>query len=256
MKKKILLLILPIMLLTATHQAQDKVWDFGNDETNFPVAPAFQDTRVIDGLTLVGGGSNFATVEANSSTWSDGYTSKNRLKSEGSSSVGSDGLPTRRYMEFPISGPVAVKLWYRFSGTGTPRAVIIADGTGAEIARFDSVGDTDTRYIEANYTGTDDSILVFSDGNAVNYYKLEVSSTLLSIIDQEITNNTSVRAINDRIFISNVNSNAEIAIYSITGALVKTVNTNSDLDFSFNPGLYIVRVTTPEGQKSVKLVVQ
>lgn len=256
MRKNLLLFIVTVLLLSTGLDAQNKVWDFGNDEANFPVAPAFQDTRVIDGLTLVGGGSNFATVESNSSTWDDGYTSENRLKSEGSSSVGGDGLPTRRYMEFSITGPVAIKLWYRFSGTGTPRAVVIADASGAEIARFDSPGDTTPRYIEANYTGSEDTILVFSDGNAVNYYKLEISTTLLSTNDAEMSISSRVRTVNDRIFVSNVKMNTEVSIFSITGALIKTINTDSDLDFSFNPGLYIARITTAEGRKSVKLVVQ
>ena len=151
MKQKLLLIILPMLFFGAL-SAQNKVWDFGNDVTNFPVAAAFTDTQVRDGLTLVGGGSNFAKVEANSSSWPDSYTSTNRLKSEGNSTV-ILGLPTRRYMEFPVDGPVAVKLWFRFSGTSLPRSVEVTDATGAVVMRLDSPGDTDPRYIEANYNG-------------------------------------------------------------------------------------------------------
>lgn len=255
MKKKLLLLMLP-MLFTVALTAQDKVWDFGNDETNFPIGPSFDDTRVVDDLTLVGGGSSFGTVEPNSNTWDDGYTAVNRFKSEGNSSVGEDGLPTRRYMQFDITGPVSVKLWFRFSGSSTPRAVVIADASGAEVVRLDSEGDTDRRYIEADYTGSESSLLVFSEGNAVNYFKLEVSSTLLSTSDLDLSNKTNVRAANDRIYISNVSSKTEVSIYSITGALVKTINTDSDLDFRFNSGLYIARVSNAEGVKSIKLLVQ
>ena len=61
MKKKLLLIILPLMLLTATIQAQTKVWDFGNDTANWPVnSSALTVDTTVDGLTQVpGGGSNF-----------------------------------------------------------------------------------------------------------------------------------------------------------------------------------------------------
>lgn len=255
MKQKLLLFILPVILFTATLQAQDKVWDFGNDVTNFPLdGTGFTDTQVRDGLTLVGGGSQYARVEANASTWTDGYTSTNRLRGEGNSNV-SSGLPARRYMQFPVSGPVAVKLWYRFSGTSLPRSVEVTDATGAVIMRLDSPGDTDQRYIEANYTGGAGSILVFQDGNAVNYYKLEVSSTLLLSTKYDISPvSTNVQAKGNRIYVSNVKTSTEIKIYSITGALIKDFKTNNNTDFDFKSGLYIVTIKTIEGQKSVKLL--
>lgn len=255
MKQKLLLIILPVLIFTATLQAQNKVWDFGNDTANFPVAPGFSDTQVRDGLTLVGGGSNFATVEANSSTWPDTYSSTNRLKSEGSSSV-SSGLPTRRYMEFPVSGPVAVKLWFRFSGTSLPRSVEVTDATGGVIMRLDSSGDTDPKYIEANYTGAAGNLLVFSDGNAVNYYKLEISSNLLSSDDFKTGTAVNVTSAKDRIYVSNVRSKTQVDIYSLTGALVKSFETSTDTDFQFKTGLWIATVKAEDGQKSVKLVTQ
>lgn len=239
---------------TIAPPTEDKVWDFGNDETNFPVGPAFTDTQIVDGLTLVAGGSSFGTVEPNSGTWPDGYSSTNRFKSEGNSSVDASGLPTRRYMEFPVTGPVSVKLWFRFSGSGIPRAVVIADNTGAEIVRFDSVGDTDRRYIEADYLGSASSILVFSEGNAVNYYRLEVSSTLLSVEDVNVNSGLVVKSVKDKVYVSNVSSNTDIEIYNISGALVNTYNTNSDMELTLKPGFYIAVVKTPQGEKSFKLV--
>lgn len=254
MKKKLLFLVFPLFLFSGLIQAQDKIWDFGNDETNFPPGPSFTNTVVIDGLTLVGGGSPFATIEPNSGTWDDGYSSTNRLKSEGSSSVDASGLPTRRYLEFPVSGPVAVKLWFRFSGSGVPRAVVISDNTGAEVVRFDSVGDSDRRYIEANYTGGAGTLLVFSENNAVNYYKLEVSSTLLSANDESLELTTDIKTIKDRVFISNVNSSTEIKVYNITGALVKSLNITDDFSFDLESGIYIAKIKSNKGDKTVKLL--
>lgn len=258
MTKKLLFIILPMLFFATLAIAQNHVWDFGNDETNFPVAAGFTDTRVIDGLTFVGGGSLFATVQANGNeTWpagpGEGYTSINRLRSEGSSSP-SAGIPTRRYMQFTVTGPVSIKLWYRFSGTSLPRAVVVADASGTEIMRFNSLGDTDRRYIEGDYTGGAGDLLVFSEDNAVNYYKLEISSTLLSTDDFKSPVSSNIKAVGDRIYVSNVKTSTEVNIYSITGALVKSLKTNTDTDFSFKSGLWIASLKTSEGQKAVKLV--
>lgn len=260
MKQKLLLFILPMLFMATLVTAQDDhVWDFGNDETNFPVAAGFTDTRIVDGLTLVGGGSLFGTVEANANTWpagpGEGYSSINRFKSEGSSSP-SAGIPTRRYMQFPVTGPVSIKLWFRFSGTGTPRAVVVADASGTEIMRFDSLGDTDRRYIEGDYTGGAGDLLVFSEDNAVNYFKLEISSTLLSTDGFKSPVSSNIKSVGNRIYISNVNTSTEVNIYSITGALVKSFKTNTNTNFSFKTGLWIATVKTDEGQKAVKLLVQ
>ncbi|MFK7831823.1 MAG: T9SS type A sorting domain-containing protein [Winogradskyella sp.] len=55
---------------------------------------------------------------------------------------------------------------------------------------------------------------------------------------------------------SNVRLETKINIYNITGAKVKSITTNDDMNFEFNSGLYIATVATSEGQKSVKLLVQ
>jgi len=261
MKQKLLYFILSMLFSTTFAIAQNHIWDFGNDTANFPIAAGFTDTKVIDGLTFVGGGSLFATVQANGDeTWpagpGEGYTSVNRLRGEGDSAVGGDGLPTRRYMEFPVNGPVAIKLWYRFSGTGTPRSIEVTDATGVTIMRFDNPGDTNRRYIEANYTGGAGNILVFMKDGAVNFYKLEISTMLLGTDDFKSPVSTNLKSIGNRIYVSNVTTNTEINIYSITGALVKSFKTNEDTDFSFKTGLWIATAKTDEGQKVVKLLVQ
>lgn len=256
MIKKLLLTILPILSIVVGLEAQNKVWDFGNDETNFPIdGTGVVGTEVRDGLTLVSGGSLYARVDSNNASWPDGYSAVKRLRGEGNSSV-TDGLPTRRYMQIPVDGPVAVKLWFRFSGTSTPRAVVVSDESGNEVMRLDSTGDTDPSFIQADYNGPAGNLLVFQDDNAVNYYKLEISSELLSIDNVTLSQETQVKAINDRIYISNVNAPTKVNIYAITGALVKSIQTSSELDFSFNTGLYLVNIKTDEHSKTVKLVVQ
>tara|TARA_R110002111_G_scaffold84431_4_gene132308 strand:- start:4853 stop:5680 length:828 start_codon:yes stop_codon:yes gene_type:complete len=275
MKKKLLLLVLPMLLFVATLQAQTKVWDFGGDPTYtspeqialWPVVAfnaAESATIEKDNLFLVGdsSGDKFGQIEnAGGATWDTGtpdeYTSINRFKFNGGSAP-VDFLPSYSYMYFPVSGPVDVKIWFRSgSSSDTERILYISDGSTL-LNSFQAVGNGDPETITASYTGTGGNIYIY-DSNSFNLYKIEVTGAgadVLSINNIDTTINTSVKSANDRIYISNVTSNTEVNIYSITGALVKTVNTNTDLDFSFNSGLYFARVTTLEGQKSVKLLVQ
>ncbi|WNH10212.1 T9SS type A sorting domain-containing protein [Thalassobellus suaedae] len=65
---------------------------------------------------------------------------------------------------------------------------------------------------------------------------------------------TNVRAIGNRVYVSNVKSKTEINIYSISGALVKSIKTNENTNFEFKSGLWIATVKTFEGQKAVKFI--
>ena len=264
-----------MLLFVVTLQAQTKVWDFGGDPTYtsseqialWPVVAfnaAEGATIEKDNLFLVGdsNGDKFGQIEnAGGATWdsetADEYTSINRFKFNGGSAP-IDFLPSYSYMYFPVSGPVDVKIWFRSgSSSDTERILYISDGTTL-LNSFQAVGNSDPEIITASYTGTGGNIYIY-DSNSFNLYKIEVTgegADVLSINNIDTTINTSVKSANDRIYISNVTSNTEVNIYSITGALVKTVNTNTDLDFSFNSGLYFARVTTLQGQKSVKLLVQ
>ncbi|MFI1773441.1 hypothetical protein [Thalassobellus citreus] len=65
---------------------------------------------------------------------------------------------------------------------------------------------------------------------------------------------TNVKSYGNRVYVSNVKSATEVNIYSITGALVKSLKTNEDTNFAFKSGLWIATVKTIEGQKSVKFI--
>lgn len=259
MKKTLLSIILPVLFFSVSVQAQivsDEVWDLGGDNAEFPTGGDYATTTTVRGLNIVPGGSSFGEREPNAQTWPDGYTSVNRFRGQGHSAVGADGLPTRRYFHFAVDGPVAVKVWYRFSGTSTPRALIISDGNGVVLAKLDSPGDTDTRYLEVDYTGAGTDIHIFSSDNAVNYYKIEVSSTLLSNNDAASKVSTNVQAVGSQVLVSNVKSETTINVYTLTGALVKSLKASADTRFSLSTGLYIATVKTFEGEKSVKLLVK
>ncbi|MBN1463226.1 MAG: T9SS type A sorting domain-containing protein [Paludibacteraceae bacterium] len=263
MKKHLLFIFLSVIFFTVTLQAQNKVWDFGNDDINWPLnATALTVETTVDGLTQVpGDGTGFGVIDANAATWfagtSDEYVSVKRWKSGGNSGIDpSDGvtfMPTKRYLTFPVSGPVAIKIWFRQSGTSIPRDLWVTDGT-AEVTHYTGIlDDTSPQYIEANYLGDAGNLYILFAGNAYNLYKIEISSTLLSLKDVASAVKTNIRTSNNRIYIFNTKTSTEVKIYSITGALLKEVTTNSDIDFSFKPGIYIASLKTSEGQKTVKI---
>jgi|26BtaG_2_1085354.scaffolds.fasta_scaffold00069_27 hypothetical protein len=261
MKTKLLLIILPIALITSVFQAQEKVWDFGNDTTNWPErSSAITTTTVVDGLTLEpGNGSGFGIIDGNNASWGEDYSATQRFKFGGNSGIdpagGVDFIPTRRYMSFSVDGPVSVKIWFRASGSSTPRALYVTDGTST-VTHFDSTGSTDPEYVETDYNGPAGQLYVLCAGNAFNLYKIEISSTLLSNNKFETSVSSHIKAVGSTVYVSNVKSATQVDIYSITGARVKSFSTNNDTNFDFNSGFYIATVKTAEGQKSVKMIVR
>uniref|UniRef100_UPI0040471909 pectinesterase family protein n=1 Tax=Mariniflexile sp. TaxID=1979402 RepID=UPI0040471909 len=68
------------------------------------------------------------------------------------------------------------------------------------------------------------------------------------------TSNVNVIGYGGKVYVSNVKSNTQISIFSITGALVKSLTTKTDTNFDFKSGIFIVTIKDADGQKSVKLL--
>jgi len=60
----------------------------------------------------------------------------------------------------------------------------------------------------------------------------------------------------NKLFVSHVTSTTRIDIYGLDGLLVETRNTNVDTNFSFNKGVWIVKVNSIDGNKVVKVLIQ
>lgn len=90
----------------------------------------------------------------------------------------------------------------------------------------------------------------------IDDYQLYRTDTILGVSDFSSTNSAHVRAIGDKVYISNVTSKTEVKIYSLTGALVKSINTKTDTGFNFKSGLWIAILKTEAGKKAVKLLVK
>ena len=275
MKKKLLLITLPILLLTLTVQAQTKIWDFGGDSNYtsseqialWPIVDfnaAEGQTVEKDNLFLVGdsSGDKFGQIEnSGGKTWDEGtadeYTAINRFKFNGGSSpVGF--MPSFSYLYFPVTGAVDIKVWFRSGSSSADRTLYISDGTEL-LSSFDAIVDnTDPETLVASYTGAGGNIYIY-DSNSFNLYKIEVTGPgaadlLLSNNDVASLVSTNLKAIGNRIYVSNVKSSTDIKIYSITGALVKSLSTNNNMEFDFKSGLYIATIETFEGKKSVKIL--
>lgn len=274
MKKKLLLFILPLLFLTVEIQSQTKVWDFGGDANYasseqlalWPVVAfnAAENTTVEkDNLFLVGdnSGDKFGQIEnSGGKTWdvgtADEYTAINRFKMNGAAGPLGTYLPTYSYLYFPVIGDVNVKVWYRSSSADVTRELYITDGTNL-LASVDG-GDTDAHTLTATKTGSG-TIYIFGAGNSFNLYKIEVTGAgaadlLLSNNDAISPVSTNLKAVGNRIYVSNVKSNTDINIYTITGALIKSLKTKNDMNFDFKSGLYIATIKTFEGEKSVKIL--
>ena len=162
-----------------------------------------------------------------------------------------------------------------FGGTGTP--VDIDDkgaGTGSPTGPIDGTDKGDEAVRVMQFQAVDAGTYSLSNrGGKMRIYRIYLGQVDASLgssletkiyvngvysktlsVDKNIRVSTDVKAIGNRVFISNVKSSTDIKIYTITGALVKEFKTNSDMDFAFNSGLYIATVKTAEGQKAVKLV--
>ncbi|MFD0990096.1 T9SS type A sorting domain-containing protein [Mariniflexile jejuense] len=168
------------------------------------------------------------------------------------------------YIKFETFGgtgtPVDINDWG--TGTGSPTGPIDGTNKGDEAVRVMQFQAVDAgTYSLSNrggkmriyriYLGQVDASL--GSGLTTKIYVNGVYSKTLSV-EKNTRVSTDVKAIGNRVFISNVKSSTDIKIYTITGALVKEFKTNSDMDFVFNSGLYIATVKTAEGQKSVKLL--
>lgn len=246
--KKNLLLIIPILLIALTSNAQNHVWDFGNDTTNWPINSGTTTDTTIDGLNLIAGGSTVGAISASSNSFSDGFTSVNMMSV--ASATGAPA-PTKRGLSFPVSGPCTISLWVFTSSTN--RTASISDGTNV-LASYTSASPSPYKTIlTANYTGGAGTIYVYTN-NTMNFAKLSVSSSMTT---NEVAseNLVAIYSTNNQVFLSNIKSKTTVSIYSITGSLVKTIETSNDTNFQLESGIWIANIKSEEGTKSLKFIV-
>ncbi|MFN3754679.1 T9SS type A sorting domain-containing protein [Flavobacterium sp.] len=264
MKTKLLSLILITVLFTSISNAQTKVWDFGNDTTTWPLSSGIGiNPMVVDNLGLypIPTNTNFGAVTANSSTFPDGFTSVNRFQMNGAGypSGPFQAMPTQRYLFVDVSGACTIKVWFRPGSNGAVRTMYVTNGTVAIGQESSNTGANLDPTILTAAVPSAGRYYIYGD-TACNLYKVSVVG---ATVNTTLSNNdfqqslVNVFSNGKQISVSNVISNTQVDVYSITGALVKSFNTTSDTSFDFyTAGLYIVNVKSAEGQKSVKVAIQ
>jgi hypothetical protein len=272
MKKKLLLLILPAFMAVSSINAQTKVWDFGNDATTWPTTAAGVGTigantsSIIDMLGLFSNGPesenqivNFGAVNSNNSSFPDGYTATRRFQMNGGGGAAAGTfLPVQRYLFFDVTGSCTVKVWFRPGSNGAQRTIFVTNGTASSGSATSNTGDfTDFTIVTANYSGPAARLYIYGD-TACNLFKIEVTGATVNTgtmsSDAFQQNNVNVFGNGQMMHIFNVTSSTEVNVYSLTGALVKSFTTSSDVNLQLNQGFYIVKLRSQEGDKTVKVI--
>ncbi|MDO3695291.1 T9SS type A sorting domain-containing protein [Wenyingzhuangia sp. chi5] len=172
------------------------------------------------------------------------------------------------YIKFQNEGGTGVPVEYNDwgSGTGAFEGPIDGADTGDEAPRVMQFQATDAgTYKLANRGGTLRVYRIYLGKVDVSLganvetkvYENGVYSKTLALSTYNNTKvTTDLKARGNRVYVSGVKSKSEVKIYSITGALVKSLTTSEDIDFEFKSGPWIATIKTAEGTKSVKLLVQ
>lgn len=274
MKKLLFSLAVSAGAIFSTINAQTKTWDF-NDKTAFPTTTTgVSSTTVIDGLTFEPGTgvTNFAIFDSQSADFTvnyptDTYKPTQRLNSNGASyTSGNDPVttpgkpfaPTQRYMSFPVTGAVTVKVWSRGGGSG--RSVIVTDGTSnlGSVTHAGSNSSADAKVFTATYSGGAGTLYVANGTGSNSIYKIEVVSTGTLAVNNAKSIKANAFSSGNKIYVSNLESkNTNINVYSINGTLVKTTKASVDTSFEINAkGIYIVNLKSETGEKSVKVLLK
>lgn len=262
MKTKLLYSIFSLILFSSISMAQTKVWDFGNDDTTWPISNGVNTNTIIDNLGIEWNvnsptASNVGIVEASPKTFTDGYVGANRFKLNGGGYSGStfQVMPTQRYVYFATTGNCTINVWFRTGGSGT-RTLYVTDGNSI-VGSLAGTNSSDGLILQTTYTGTATNLYIYGD-QSCNLYKIEVTGTLgtTTLGSESFQNGLTANAYtsNNQIYLSNITSNTKVDVYSLTGQLVKSLNTAADINFELNKGFYIINMESNEGKKSVKVI--
>ncbi len=259
MKKSLLLLAFAVVATVGNVKAQT-IWDFSS--AAWPVI-AGETAKVKNNLALVPGPEtvvNFGAVEANSATFSDGYTASKRFKLNGGgyTSTGVNTTPTQRHVYFKTNGNSSITVWYKNGGSGDRTLYI---GTGTAILSSKTYSNSSDGIIYTyDYVGPAANIYLYGD-QSLNIYKItatNVGTTVLGVNDVTKGMKATVATSGNKVVISNLESkNTQVNVFNANGSLVKTFKSSIDTNFEVNTkGLYIVNLKSDSGEKSVKVLIR
>jgi len=271
MKKKLLLLILPMLLSASYSNAQSKTWDFGNDAVTWPLSTSGIGTaeKVVDhlGLHPLLTNTNFGLITASSVTFpQDNFTAVQRFQMNGAgftSATGFVAMPVQRYLFLDVDGPCTVGIWFKSGSSSQVRTVYLTDGTNVVGSGTTNTATNATDYsvITANYTGAAGRLYIYGD-TANNLYKLTVDGanvTTAALASNNFKANSAANVYSNgkQVSVTNLKSECKVKVYNMAGAEVKSLKTKTEVNFNIEtPGVYVVRVESADGTKSVKVAIK
>lgn len=261
MKKSLLLLAFAVVASVGNVKAQT-TWDFSG--ASWPLNTTGEPTAVVkNNLGLVPGPStvvNFAIVEANNATFSDGYSATKRFKLNGGgfTSTGNSSTPTQRYLVIKVNGNSLINVWYK-NGGGTDRTLFIGNGSAVLGSKTYS-NSTDALIYTYEYTGPATNLYIYGD-QSLNLYKItatNVGTTILGVNDVQKSMKANVYSSGNKIYVADLDSKStQVNVFNANGSLVKTMKASADTNFEINnKGLYIVNLKSEAGEKSVKVLLK
>lgn len=257
------------LLSVMTSKAQTKVWNFATNNTILPVGYSGLSNGTEDIVDDLGrfahsSSNNFAAESSGNSNFSDGFVSSRRANINGAS-LAFESLPTVRFFFFDVSGNCTIKVWARPQNTSI-RLLHISNAVNI-LASASNASDPGPVILEGTNNAGAKRIFIYCEDGGYGIYKIEVtgasvsttipmSQWLLGVHESNLSNiNYYVK--DKTVFLNNIDTKLDVAVYSITGALVKTISTtSSDVSFGMEQtGIYILKLRTDDGQKSIKLIV-
>ncbi|MEO8236905.1 MAG: T9SS type A sorting domain-containing protein [Flavobacterium sp.] len=171
------------------------------------------------------------------------------------------GNATRRYYTIALAAGQTVTYYFKVNVTGTANFTTTvpagsAVSTTQAYAAVTNVYDMRTLKITADVAG---NYTIGDYTNKTEMYRIylgDVNAGInLATGDFEKDLSLDIFSIKNQIYVTNVLSNTDVKVFSIAGALIKSVKITENTSFELNSGLYIVRVKSAEGEKSVKVLV-
>ena len=266
MKKTVLFLIFTISLFSITLNAQPKTWNF-SDTATWPTSAGIGTNPIIVdklGLYPITTNTNFGAVNANVTTFPDGFVSVNRFQVNGGGGVTAPTyMPTQRYFFIDVDGPCTLKIWAKSGSNSSARNIFVTNGTallGTVACTIATTADNVIGTVNITAAGR---IYVYCD-SACNFYKMEItganvttnSLTLATNDFNKLKNGSIIFSDRNQVYIKNIKSSTKVEIYNTNGNLLKSVNTNSDTNYSLSPGVYIINTSSSKGNSSQKVIIK
>ena len=259
MKKTLLLLIMAVAV-SGTALGQ-RVWNFGNDNVNFPLSSGIgagpdrsvfvQDLGIHTGAVT---GTNMGSITAHIRTFG-AFSWVNRFQFHGAGYTGAaiDDLvpatnrPTQRFITLRVTGPGTITIHGMTGNAGQNRRLFVTDGTNLISANLFPASDQVSEAV-VNYTGGPAVLFMYCNA-AINLYRLEATSATTHVLSDISTN--VARVLSDKGIQFNGREvlnpfNVKLEVFNVVGKRIATSNTAINVA-GFEKGIYFVRSADVKG---------